>query len=240
MMITCLDFYVEWLTTNYKGTKPLYLGISPQAWIVSAASDTPFPRLNCKHEEADDRMMFHLQDILSHHIGSTSLTLSSGDTDDFVCLLYHISQLEKSWPPRALAHPQLRSEKINITTPDICIALAAELTQCLPALHALTGCDTTSKISTKLAALKTVRKPENYFLILNFSCPQLTESAIQMAETLWRHLTTCALLRSIVMPLRWTLRGPLAPQLMQENIYKEPIINSSFGSKHHLETPTQS
>ena len=26
-------FYVEWLTTNYKGTKPLYLGISPQAWM---------------------------------------------------------------------------------------------------------------------------------------------------------------------------------------------------------------
>ena len=64
-------FYAEWLTTNYKGTKPLYLGISPQAWIVSAASASPFPRLNCTHEEADDRMMFHVQDILSHCTGST-------------------------------------------------------------------------------------------------------------------------------------------------------------------------
>ncbi|CAM4618558.1 unnamed protein product [Leuciscus chuanchicus] len=127
---------------------------------------------------------------------------------------------------------------------DICIALGDELTQCLPALHALTGCDTTSKTSTKLAALNTVHKPDNSSLILNFNCPQLTESAMQMAETfLVKCLkpstdmetfdeTTCAFLRSIVMPLRWTLRGPLAPQLMQENIYKEPVINSSF--KHHI------
>lgn len=59
-------FYVEWLTTNYQGTKPLYLGISPQAWTVSAGCASPFPRLNCTHKEADDRMMFHVQDILSH------------------------------------------------------------------------------------------------------------------------------------------------------------------------------
>ena len=30
------DFYVEWVTTNYEDTKPLYLGISPQSWFVSA------------------------------------------------------------------------------------------------------------------------------------------------------------------------------------------------------------
>ena len=63
-------FYVEWLTTNYKVTKP-YLGISPQPWIVSAASATPFPRLNCTHKEANAEA------------------------------------------PEV--HPQLRSEKINIT-----------------------------------------------------------------------------------------------------------------------------
>ena len=59
-------FYVEWLTTNYNGFKPLYLGISPQAWVVSAGHAALFPHLNCAHEEADDRMMFHVQDILSH------------------------------------------------------------------------------------------------------------------------------------------------------------------------------
>ena len=58
-------FYVEWLTTNYCGSKPLYLGISPQAWMVLAECASVFPQLNCTHEEAHDRMMFHVQDILS-------------------------------------------------------------------------------------------------------------------------------------------------------------------------------
>ena len=53
-------FYVEWLTTNYQGTKRLYLAISPQAWMVSAGCASPFPRLNCTYEEADDRMTFHV------------------------------------------------------------------------------------------------------------------------------------------------------------------------------------
>jgi len=64
---------------------------------------------------------------------------------------------------------------------DICTALGDKLTRCLPALHALTGCDTTSKISTKLAVLKATRN--NLSLIHNFDSSELTESMIQMAET---------------------------------------------------------
>ena len=64
---------------------------------------------------------------------------------------------------------------------DICTALGDKLTRCLPALHALTGCDTTSKISTKLAALKAIHN--NLSLIHNFNTSELTESMIQMAET---------------------------------------------------------
>ena len=149
-----------------------------------AASATPFPRLNCTHEEADDRMMFHVQDILSHRTGSTSLTLSSGDTDVFVCLLYHITVNWRSLGLQELWLIRKSGVKRSILPlHDICKAMGDELTQCLPALHALTGCDTTSQISTKLAALNTVRKPDNFSLILNFNCPQLTESAIQMTET---------------------------------------------------------
>ena len=134
-------------------------------------------------------MMFHVQDILSHRTGSTSLTLSSGDTDVFVCLLYHITVNWRSLGLQELWLIRNSGVKRSILPlHDICKALGDELTQCLPALHALTGCDTTSKISTKLAALNTVRKPDNSSLILNFNCPQLTESAIQMAE---RFLVKC-------------------------------------------------
>ena len=151
---------------------------------MSAGCASPFPQVNCTHEEADDRMMFHVQYILSQQTGPTSLTLSTRDTDVFVCLLYHITV---NWRDLGLQELWLiRNSGVKrsiLPLHDICIALGDELTKCLPALHALTGCDTTSKISTKLAALNAVRKPGNSSLILNFDCPQLTESAIHMAET---------------------------------------------------------
>jgi hypothetical protein len=150
-------FYVEWLTKNYQGTKLLYLGISPQAWQVSAECASFFPRLNCTHEEADDSMMFHVQDILNHQAGPTSLVLSSGDTDVFVCLLYHITV---NWRNLGLQKLWLGVKRSILPLRDICTTLGDKLTKCLPTLHALTGCDTTSKISTKLAALKAVQKPK--------------------------------------------------------------------------------
>ncbi len=116
-------------------------------------------------------MMFHVQDILSHRTGPTSLTLSSGDTDVFVCLLYHITV---NWRDLGLQELWLvRNSGVKrsiLQLHDICIALGNELIKCLPALHALTGCDTTSKISTKLAALNAVRKPGNSSMIQNFDC----------------------------------------------------------------------
>ena len=236
-------FYVEWLTTNYKDVKPLYLGISPQSWFVSAGHASLFPRLNCTHEEADDRMMFHVQDILSHRSGPTSITLSSGDTDVFVCLLYHFTV---NWRDLGLQELWLvrNSGRSILPLHDICTALGDELTQCLPALHALTGCDTTSKVGTKLAALNTIRKPGNCSMILNFNSPQLTESSIEMAETFLvkclkpsTDLETFDDLRLASFNSNATLKELLALQLTQRNIFAEPITNNSCGSKHHLEMP---
>ena len=55
--------------------------------MVSAGCGSVFPQLNCTHEEANDRMMFHVQDMLSRPSGPTSMTLLSDDTDVLVCLL---------------------------------------------------------------------------------------------------------------------------------------------------------
>ena len=78
---------------------------------------------------------------------------------------------------------KLRNEAIKILpVHDLFTSLDDKLIQYLPALHALTGCDLTSKISTKLSALNTIRIRGNTALIPNFGCPQLTELATQMAE----------------------------------------------------------
>ena len=100
-----------------------------------------------------------------------------------MCLLYHITV---NWRDHGLQELWLICnsgvKKFILPLHYIYIALGDELTRCLPALHALTGCDTTSKVSTKLAALKALRKPEGSF-ILNFDSPQLIESVVLMTET---------------------------------------------------------
>ena len=100
---------------------------------LSAGRASPFPRLDCTHEKADDRMMFHVQDILSHQSGPTSLSLSSGDTDVFVCLLYHFVinwknlGLDELWPIR---NSGLKRSILPLRK--ICLTLGEELIKCLP------------------------------------------------------------------------------------------------------------
>ena len=119
---------------------------------------------------------------------------------------------------------------------DISTALGDKLTRCLPALHALTGYDTTSKISTKLAALKAIHK--KIFLIHNFNSSALTESMMQMAETFLvkslkptTNLEMLDLLSLMALPSKWTSREPPSPESTQENLSKEHIINNRCGYK---------
>ena len=115
----------------------------------------------------------------------------------------------------------------------ICTALGAKLTRCLPALPALTGCGTTSKISTKLAALKAIHK--NLTLIHNFNRSALAESMMQMAETFLvkcfkptTNLETFGLLSLMALPSKWTSRGPHSPGSMQCTLSTTGVDTSPF------------
>ena len=128
-------FYVEWLTTNYNGIKKLYLVIYSKTWLVSGGHASAFPRLDCTHEEADDRMMIHVQDILHHRSHATSITLLLGDTDVFVCLLYHFST---NWRYRGPTELWLicntGAKRSILPLHDICTALDDGLFKCLAAV----------------------------------------------------------------------------------------------------------
>jgi hypothetical protein len=56
-------FYVEWLTANYEWNNTLSWYTSMRAVFQVDGRASPCPRLDCTHEGADDRMMFHIQDI---------------------------------------------------------------------------------------------------------------------------------------------------------------------------------
>ena len=115
------------------------------------------------HKEAVDWMMFHVLDIVSHRSGPISMTQSLGNTDVFLCLLYHVTV---SWKDLGLVELRLicnsRMRGPILPLHDICTTLGDKLTRCLPKLHALSGCDTTSNISTKLSALN--KSCSQYFI----------------------------------------------------------------------------
>ena len=130
------------------------------------------PQLNCTHEEADDWMMFPVQDIVSHRCRTLHLLHSHQVIQMSLCACCTASQSIGEtllW----LVH----NSGVILPLHDISTALGDELTQCLPALHALTGCDTTNKIGLQL---NTICKPGNSSMVLNFSFPQLTESSIEI------------------------------------------------------------
>ena len=78
-----------------------------------------------------------------------------------------------------MAYTQLWPKTFNIAAEENMLDAWRRVNKMSSCLHALTGCDTTSKIATKFAALNGIRIP----LLANFNFPQLTDNTIQLAET---------------------------------------------------------
>jgi len=81
--------------------------------------------------------------------------VASADTDVFICLLYHFNQ---TWNDSGLLELWVYCGQDNtsraVPIHDLVVEMPSILVSVLPAVHALIGCDTTSKVSTKHAAFK--------------------------------------------------------------------------------------
>jgi hypothetical protein len=107
------------------------------------------------------------------------LFVVSNDTDVIVILLYHIPlfqehNLEELWV-RAGKGDTTRYVPLHTLYQH----LGHQLCSVLPAVHSLTGCDTTSKIGTKKAALKA--DPEKFLGSFGVT-PTLPQVTIEKAE----------------------------------------------------------
>ena len=102
---------------------------------------------------------------------------------DFVPVIPNNTESEKYWTQRALACPQLRSETINITTPQYLYSAGMWAHKGSPSTPCTDWVRYHQQESTKLADLNAVRKSGNASLILDFDSPKLAENAIQEAET---------------------------------------------------------
>ena len=99
--------------------------------------------------------MFHVNHAVTVE-NFRRIIVASAATDVFVCLMYHFSRwmyfdLTEIW---VLGGQGATSRAIPVH--DLAERIGQNVRDILPAVHALTGCDTTSKVETKKSALKAV------------------------------------------------------------------------------------
>ncbi|KAG1674175.1 FAD-dependent oxidoreductase domain-containing protein 2 [Nymphon striatum] len=133
-------------------------------------------------EEADLRIPRHVLDCC--RAGYKTCVVISNDTDVIVALLFYVPVFLQE----GLMELWIRAGRGNtsrfLPLHTLYASLDRDLCTVLPAIHSLTGCDITSKIGTKKAALKA--NPETHLQGFGTSPPSVT--VIQHSETYLLHV----------------------------------------------------
>ena len=110
---------------------------------------------------------FHINDHVVKH-GVQSVLVDSPNTDVFVNLIFHFN---KTWQLQKL-YMKLGNQKTKKTVPVHLLVdqLDNGSVSCLPAIHVLSGCDSTSKVGPKVSGLKT---STDLFLLEGFGVEEL-------------------------------------------------------------------
>ena len=127
--------------------------------------------------------MFHINYAVAK--GSNKAVVATSDTDIFACLVHHFSKwnargLKELWLLRSYGNKRKAIPIHNLHS-----SLPRTLIEVLPALHSLTGCDSTSKVRTKPAAIKR----EHFFdKIVDFGKDNFDYDMFLKAETFLVHV----------------------------------------------------
>ena len=123
--------------------------------------------------------MYHINDGVVKH-GVQSVFVDSPDTDVFVILFY---RCKNTWNPQKLfVKLGSRKNKKIVQIHLLVEQLHYNLVSRLPDIHALSGCDTTSKMGPKLSGIKSFV----YLSLLDGFCEE--EVSAQMINTVEQFL----------------------------------------------------
>ena len=108
--------------------------------ITNGASEFTEP-LECSHEETDTRLLTHAKHASSSR---SRVIIQSPDTDVLVLCATHFDSIgcEELWFKTGI-----RDHLRYVPVHRLSVKLGQKLCRCLPAFHALTGCDTTSALA---------------------------------------------------------------------------------------------
>lgn len=114
--------------------------------------------LNTNLEEADVKTIPHASHLVKK--GLKSIIVLSQDTDVLILMLHYWDQMQPYGLCELWVKAGVGGSSRFIPVHTLAMRLGGDLCKVLPAVHALTGCDYTSKVGTKLSALNA--KPEIY------------------------------------------------------------------------------
>ena len=152
----------NWLKEYYKhqniqGLKIVFsqvvgASVSASSEFISDGKLSEILCLDSSIEEADIRIIPHCLDSVKS--GLMRLVILSNDTDVFVVSMYFANHF-KSLGLKELWFRAGKGDKIRFIPLHVLVSSVGQsMCDVLPAVHALTGCDITSKFGTKSAALK--------------------------------------------------------------------------------------
>ena len=107
-------------------------------------------KLYSRHEEADTRVIYHVDFITKESLEYPTVVVRSCDTDVFVILLHHADTIGANlWMDTGVSSKNTR-RVINIS--QLATTLTPLVWRALPAFHAFTGCDFTASFVRKAKA----------------------------------------------------------------------------------------
>ena len=157
----------------------MYIGTPQEAVLIENGSVSQSELGSCRHEEADDRIIYHVNHAVEKR--KTKIVVATEDTDVVINLLFHYSA---SWRDQGLQELWLNKGsgvKRSAYPLHILSSKIGDNVRYLPAVHALSGADTTSKACSKLKILSQ-QNEYNHFL-KGFGELPLTKEMITSAES---------------------------------------------------------
>ena len=143
------NFFVGYCIKHYKATKHLYIagGLTSdpdKCMVISGGEANESASYRASHEEADDRIMFSVNQLFTKKV--EKITIVTPDADIFVVLMYHLKNTWKGMCLYLLKKGQITVRQraqwelypLHLLIPKI----EPNVIDQLPAGHALTGCDT--------------------------------------------------------------------------------------------------
>ena len=181
------QLFTKWVLNKVKSEqfdKPLFLGGSHKennTMCVSFVNGLVSVErlLECTHEETDDRIFFHANHAIKiRNYGS--VVIASSDTDIFAFAFYHFCKLKYFYLEELWFVSVRGNSRTFFPIHDLANDLDSDLVEVLPAIHAPTGCDTTSKVGTKSRAVR--EGAGCYHLLYSFGRDALSDEMIADAE----------------------------------------------------------